>query len=306
MKQAKLVLYRCLQESLTNASRHGQASSIQVILQYDPAQVMLQVHDNGMGKEHIQYGFGLTGMSDRLAALQGKLYIDSQIDEGTMVTCTIPNQANEGSQQIKILITDDQPLIRESLGLLLGEEKDFQVRVAGNGKQAIDLCEQDKPDIVLMDINMPEMDGLEATKIIKETWPNIRIMMITTLEGVSYAAEALRLGAEGYLLKSIHPKELAATIRIVNSGGTMISQDVAHQLFQYQNVDVALNPYDLTERELDVLQGLIEGLRNKAIAQKLHLSEGTIRNYISSIYLKLQVADRNEAVEKTRNEHLIL
>lgn len=305
MKQAKLVLYRCLQESLTNASRHGQASSIQVILQYDPAQVMLQVQDNGKGKEQLQYGFGLTGMRERLSALQGKLYIDSQKDEGTMITCTIPNQANEGSQQIKILLADDQPLIRESLRLLLGEEKDFQVRVAGTGKQAVDLCERDKPDVILMDINMPEMDGMTATKMIKETWPDIRIIMITTLEDVSYAAEALSLGAEGYLLKSIHPKELAATIRLIYSGGTMISQDVAHQLFQHQNVNAALNPYDLTERELDVLQGLTEGLRNKAIAQKLHLSEGTIRNYISSIYLKLQVTNRDEAVEKTKNEHLI-
>ena len=302
MKQAKLVLYRCLQESLTNASRHGQASSIQVILQYDPAQVMLQVQDNGRGRAHIQYGFGLKGMNERLAALQGKLYVDSQVDEGTMVTCTIPNQVNEGSQHINILLADDQPLIRESLRLLLGEEKDFKVRVADNGKQAIYLCEQDKPDIILMDINMPEMGGMEATERVKETSPDIRVIMITTLEDISYAAEALRLGAEGYLLKSIHPKELAATIRLIYSGGTMISQDVAQQLFRHKHVQAASNPYDLTERELEVLQGLTAGLRNKAIAEKLHLSEGTVRNYISSIYLKLQVADRDEAIEKINKD----
>ncbi|WP_373233537.1 response regulator [Cohnella sp.] len=304
MKQAKLTLYRCLQEALTNASRHGQASVIQVLLQYDHAQMMLQVQDNGKGDDTLRYGFGLTGMKERLAPLQGKLYIHSQADAGTMVTCTLPNPSNEGGQKIKILLADDQPLIRESLRLLLGEEQDFEVTVVGDGKQAIMQCEQDRPDIVLMDINMPEMDGIAATKAINKSWPDIRIIMITTIEDVSLASEALRIGAKGYLLKSIHPKELAATIRLIYGGGTMISQDVAHQLFQHLSGDKAPNPYELTEREIDVLRCLTEGLRNKEIAQKLHLSEGTIRNYISFIYLKLQVNSREEAVEKARVECL--
>lgn len=156
-----------------------------------------------------------------------------------------------------------------------------------------------------MDIHMPEMDGLEATRQLKEKWPEIRVIIITTFEEITYAAEALRLGAEGYLLKALHPKELAATIRLVYGGGTMISQEVAQQLFQDQQLDTSLNPYDLTERELEVLQELTEGLRNKQIAQKLHLSEGTVRNYISAIYLKLQVGDRDEAVEKSRKEQLV-
>ncbi|CAH1197187.1 Protein-glutamate methylesterase/protein-glutamine glutaminase [Paenibacillus sp. JJ-223] len=306
MKQAKLVLYRCLQEALTNASRHGQASTIQVLLQYDHLQVMLQVQDNGKGDDNLQYGFGLTGMKERLAPLQGQLYIHSQAEAGTMVTCTIPNPSREGGQKIKILLADDQPLIRESLRLLLGEEKDFEVVVVGDGKQAVAQCGKDRPDIVLMDINMPEMDGIAATRSIKETWPDIRIIMITTIEDISLASEALRIGAEGYMLKSIHPKELAATIRLIYGGGTFISQDVAHQLFQNQKGDKAPNPYELTEREIDVLRCLTEGLRNKEIAQRLHLSEGTIRNYISSIYLKLQVGGREEAVEKVKAEFLLL
>lgn len=305
MKQAKLALYRCLQEALTNASRHGQASTIQVLLQYDHTQMMLQVQDNGKGDDNLEYGFGLTGMKERLAPLQGKLFIHSQTDAGTMVTCTIPNSSHEGGQKIKILLADDQPLVSESLRLLLGEEQDFEVVVVGDGKQAIEECKKNRPDIVLMDINMPEMDGIEATKFIKETWPNIRVIMITTIEDVALAAEALRIGAEGYMLKSIHPKELAATIRLIYSGGTMISQDIAHQLFQHKIGDKVQNRYELTEREIEVLGCLTEGLRNKEIAQKLHLSEGTIRNYISSIYLKLQVHSREEAVEKARIECLI-
>lgn len=298
-------MYRCLQEALTNASRHGQASTIQVLLQYDHTQMMLQVQDNGKGEDNLEYGFGLTGMKERLAPLQGKLFIHSQTDAGTMVTCTIPNPSHEGGQKIKILLADDQPLVSESLRLLLGEEQDFEVVVVGDGKQAIEECKKNRPDIVLMDINMPEMDGIEATKFIKETWPNIRVIMITTIEDVALAAEALRIGAEGYMLKSIHPKELAATIRLIFSGGTMISQDIAHQLFQHKIGDKVQNRYELTEREIEVLGCLTEGLRNKEIAQKLHLSEGTIRNYISSIYLKLQVHSREEAVEKARIECLI-
>lgn len=304
MKQAKLTLYRCLQEALTNASRHGKASTIQVLLQYDQAQIMLQVQDNGIGNDELQYGFGLTSMKERLAPLQGKLYIHSQADAGTMITCTIPNSSMESGQKINILLADDQPLIRESLRLLLGEEKDFNVVVVGDGQQAIAQCETDRPDIVLMDIHMPVLDGIAATKSIKEMWPDIRIIMITTIEDVSLASEALRIGAEGYLLKSIHPKELAATIRLIYGGGTMISQDVAQQLFQCQTGNKVPNPYELTERELDVLRCLIEGVRNKEIAQRLHLSEGTVRNYISSIYLKLQVNSRAEAVEKARIEYL--
>ncbi|KWX84730.1 hypothetical protein AMQ83_29015 [Paenibacillus riograndensis] len=98
---------------------------------------------------------------------------------------------------------------------------------------------------------------------------------------------------------------MAATIRLIYGGGTMISQEVAQQLFQDQQLEAPLNPYDLTERELEVLQELTEGLRNKQIAQKLHLSEGTVRNYISAIYLKLQVGDRDEAVEKSKKEQLV-
>ena len=305
LKQAKHTLCRSLQEALTNASRHGQASAIRVVLQYDTAQLMLQIQDNGKGTAQLRYGFGLNGMKERLAALQGKLYIDSQENDGTLVTCIIPNQNQEGERRIDIVLADDQPLVRESLRLLLGEERDFRLRTAANGRQALELCFAEPPDIVLMDIHMPEMDGLEATRQIKEKWPETKVIIITTFEEIHYAAESLRLGAEGYLLKTLHPKELAATIRLVYGGGTLISQEVAQQLFSEPQPGAPLNPYDLTGRELEVLKGLTEGLKNKQIAQQLHLSEGTVRNYISSVYLKLQVGDREAAVEKSIQERLV-
>ncbi|MGV2795106.1 response regulator receiver protein, partial [Clostridium perfringens] len=127
-----------LQESLTNASRHGRASRIEVTLQYDAASLMLQIQDNGAGSSKLQYGFGLNAMRDRLSALQGNLYIHSHEEQGTLVTCAIPNRVHEGTERIRVLIVDDQLLVLESLRLLLGEEKDMQVRVAGDGRQAME------------------------------------------------------------------------------------------------------------------------------------------------------------------------
>ncbi|MET3208241.1 UNVERIFIED_CONTAM: DNA-binding NarL/FixJ family response regulator [Paenibacillus sp. PvR008] len=305
IKQSKLTLYRCLQELLTNASRHGQANSIQVLLHYDRSQIIIQVQDNGKGSEDIKFGFGLSGMKERLSSLQGKLYFHSREDEGTIVTCSIPQlqDTDACNPEIKVLLVDDQLLIRDSLCLLLKNEPDFRVQTAEDGKVAIDRCASDPPDVVLMDVHMPEMDGIAATKLIKESWPNIRVVMITTFDDISYATKSLALGADGYVLKSIDPRELAATIRLVHHGGTMITQEVASTLFQ-QMTGTVKHPYGLTDRELEILHCLTEGLRYKAIAAKVHLSEWTVRNYISTIYAKMQVQSRDEAIEKAKTELL--
>lgn len=305
MIQVKLALSRCLQEALTNASRHGHASKIQVVLHYDLTHLMLQIQDNGQGVEELHFGFGLNSMKERLTPLQGQLFVDSQVDSGTIITCTIPNSFEASNQPIHILLADDQPLVRESMRLLLGEEKDLELVVVEDGLQAITYCEKHQPDVVLMDIHMPKQDGIETARQIKASWPEVRIIMMTSIEDSNIALQALHLGAEGYLLKSIHPKELAASIRLIHGGGTLISQEIAQHLFHNQFDSEKSNPYELTDREIQVLKYLVEGLRNKEIALKLHLSEGTIRNYISSTYLKLQVASRTEAVEKTIAEGLI-
>ncbi|NEW07894.1 response regulator [Paenibacillus sp. SYP-B3998] len=307
MKHTKLALHRCLQEGLTNASRHGQATSIQVLLHHEKDKISMQVQDNGVGREDLQFGFGLSGMRERLTSLQGQLYVHSRDGEGTIITCTIPYRQEEPQvDKIHILLVDDQLMLRGSLQSLLEEEPDFHVRTADHGKQAIEACESEQPDIILMDIHMPEMDGLTATKWIKEMWPDIRIIMVTSFEDVAYASKSLSLGAEGYVLKTTEPKELAATIRLVCHGDTMVSREVAKKLFQSDSEQAARIPYGLTDRELDILRCLSEGLRYKGIASKLYLSEGTIRNYMSSIYLKMQVRDRDEAVEKARNESLLV
>lgn len=215
---------------------------------------------------------------------------------------------------IKVLIVDDQELIRESLSIVLGGESDFEiVGLAEQGKRAVELTKQLSPDLVLMDIHMPLMDGVEATRQIKSQFPEVKVIILTTFQELEYVREALAAGAEGYLLKAIHPKDLAVGIRLVHHGGTLITQEIAKQLIAdwinpLEQPKVAKSKkinYGLTERELEVLEELAKGSSNREIARKLFLTEGTVKNYISNIYSKLEVTGRHKAVFKATEEGLI-
>lgn len=199
---------------------------------------------------------------------------------------------------INVIIVEDQLLILNSLKIILNATEDIEVvGSALNGQEALQQIEQLLPDIVLMDVNMPVMDGLEATRIAKEKWPSVKIIMLTTMQTRESAIGALDAGAEGYILKAIDPMDLAAAIRLVSRGETMISQEIARLLFSKPLGTSAPQPQaseldELSERELDVLKCLADGLTNSQIAERLFLSDGTVRNYISSIYSKLNVHSR--------------
>jgi len=215
-------------------------------------------------------------------------------------------------ETIKLIIAEDQELIRTSLQIVLSIEKDIAVvGLAEDGEQAIALCTDKKPDVILMDIHMPVMDGIEATKRIKQLYPDIKIIILTTFQEVDFVVEALQAGAEGYLLKAIDTKNLVAGIRVVGHGGTLITQEVAKMLFSehMHRLSGASGPtedkYILSKREQEVLHCLADGLDNRSIAEKLFLSMGTVKNYISNLYTKLDVANRTEAVRKAQNEHLL-
>ncbi|MNZ84386.1 Transcriptional regulatory protein DegU [compost metagenome] len=209
---------------------------------------------------------------------------------------------------IKVLIADDQELILESLHIVLSLEEDIEIAaLAKNGEEAVQGCEQFQPDIVLMDINMPVMDGVAATALIKKRFPDIKIIMLTSYKEVEYVLAALSHGAEGYLLKAIHPKDLAAGIRVVHAGGTLITQEMAGKMIKSMNHSSAVksNEYGLSARELEVLHKLASGLRNQDIAEALFLSEGTVKNYISTIYSKLHVKGRREAARIARDSGIL-
>jgi DNA-binding NarL/FixJ family response regulator len=221
---------------------------------------------------------------------------------------------------VRVLLADDQALIREGLAIILNTQPDFEVvGQAANGQEAVDLVARYRPDVVLMDIRMPVMDGIEATRRIKHAYPATHILILTTYDEDDLIFEGIRAGASGYLLKDITRDRLIAAIRGAAQGEAQIDPAVASQvLAEFQRMADALrrrtgevdpatqrtpqteddlpSVEDLTPREETILRLLTEGLTNAGIADRLHLSEGTVKNYVSEILGKLQANDRTHAV----------
>ncbi|MED1783246.1 hybrid sensor histidine kinase/response regulator transcription factor [Brevibacillus fortis] len=313
MQEMSLCLYRCLQESLTNAVRHGQASVITVDLYFESQQLRLQIEDNGNGMESIQFGFGLNSMAERLEIHQGTLSVHSQPGRGTVVICNVPLQVEPVHGKIRLLIVDNQVLIADSLQQILSQQSDFiVVGTANKGQEALEQCEQCQPDIVLMDVHLQGLNGLDALLEMKQRWPNMKVVLMTTFEDSTQAGTAMEYGAEGYMLKSTQPREMVEAIKLIYRGGTWIDQSIATRLFEEMRRQRELlekyspnDPNGLTKREIEILQHLSEGLRYKSIAAKMYLSEGTVRNYCSNLYSKLGVNNREEAVELARSKGII-
>ncbi|MEB9613098.1 hybrid sensor histidine kinase/response regulator transcription factor [Bacillus cereus] len=311
-KQSKMTLYRSLQESLTNAVRHGHSTEIIVSLHFEPQQIRLDVQDNGCGVEEWKDGFGLTAMKERVSQSQGRVIVYSKKGEGTLISCVLPKQVQLANEQIRLCIVDDHSFIRESLHTILGGLEDLQVvGMAEDGERALELCERLKPDVVLMDLEMPNLDGIHATKMIKKKCPDIRVLILSTFQNTERAKEIIRNGADGYVLKSIDSRELAESIRLVYRGGTMITHDLFHRMWE-ENEETGLFEsrsagieYGLTKRELEILKLLSQGSRYKTIASTLYLSNGTVRNYASNLYEKLGVKNREEAVQKAKDIGLL-
>ncbi len=206
--------------------------------------------------------------------------------------------------KIKVIIADDQELIRESLKIVLGVEDDFEVvATASNGKEVLDQIPKVHPDVILMDIRMPEMDGVECTRMVKEKYPSINIIILTTFDDDEYIYGALKYGASGYLLKGISMKELGDSIRTVVSGQAMINPEITNKVVKLfnqmaqSNFSIQINEdqtKELTNTEWRVIQKIGCGLSNKEIASALSLSEGTVRNYLSNILTKLELRDRTQ------------
>lgn len=311
-KQSKMTLYRSLQESLTNAVRHGHSTEIIVSLHFEPQQIRLDVEDNGCGVEEWKDGFGLTAMKERVSQSQGRVIVYSKKGEGTLISCVLPKQVQLANEQIRLCIVDDHSFIRESLHTILGGLEDLQVvGMAEDGERALELCERLKPDVVLMDLEMPNLDGIHATKMIKKKWPDIRVLILSTFQNTERAKEIIRNGADGYVLKSIDSRELAESIRLVYRGGKMITHDLFHRMWEEKEETGLFESrldgieYGLTKRELEILELLSQGSRYKTIASTLYLSNGTVRNYASNLYEKLGVKNREEAVQKAKDIGLL-
>jgi len=201
---------------------------------------------------------------------------------------------------MQVIICDDQALIRDSLAMLLNLEKDIEVvGQAEDGLEGVELTEQHQPDLVLMDLKMPGMNGVEATRQIHARWPGIKVLVLTTYDDDEWVFDAIRAGASGYLLKDTPRDEVIKAVRGTVEGKSFVDPAVAgklmHQVTSRQTQLSAAITNRLTEREVDVLKLLAKGFTNAEIAGRLYLSEGTVRNHVSAILAKLDVADRTQA-----------
>lgn len=205
---------------------------------------------------------------------------------------------------VKVLIADDQQLIRDSLRIVLGSYPEIEVSgVAGDGFEVLAEIERDVPDVILMDIRMPRMDGVMATREIKERFPAVKIIILTTFDDDEFVFSALRHGASGYLLKGVGMEELRQAILTVETGGAMINPDIAAKVvkqFSHMNENaLAIQTVEGAEKELTptewkIVREVSRGYSNKEIAGRLHFSEGTIRNNLSSVLSKLGLRDRTQ------------
>lgn len=240
------------------------------------------------------------------------------------------------AQRIRILIVDDQTLVREGFRKLLELEPDFEVvATAGNGEAALVIIEQlyemgIPPDVILMDIRMPHMDGIVATRSIKSRWPDAHIVILTTFDDIELIHAGLQVGALGYSLKDITAEQLAFTVRTAARGQVLLQPDIASKVFAsfspapfMQTTPVTLPAIShtpdastvttsstyidampfvepLTEREQEILSHVAQGASNRQIAERLYVTEGTVKNHMSSILSKLGVRDRTQAVLRAK------
>ena len=200
---------------------------------------------------------------------------------------------------IRIVLADDQTIIREGLCSILESYEDMDVvGQASNGREAYDMVMRFKPDIVLMDIRMPVMDGVEATRIIKRDLPEAKVIILTTFEDDDYIINAMTFGASGYLPKDIGSKKLIEAIRDGYSGSIILPGKIASKITSLlaHNKSEQVELSDFSQREQDIIRLLVDGCNNKEIAEQLYLTVGTVKNYITQIYSKIGANDRANAV----------
>ena len=214
------------------------------------------------------------------------------------------------SEKIKVMLVDDEQLIRSGLKIMLETYPDIEViHQAGNGREAFECCQMEVPDVVLMDIRMPVSTGIEGTKLIKEAYPEVKIVMVTTFQDTEYIVEAMQYGASGYLLKDSSYEAIYDGIKVALSGKVVMDATVSEKLVMQPKAPTMIEKTDissfgLTEREIELIRLVSQGLNNKEISEALFLSEGTVKNNISTILSKLALRDRTQLVIFAYDHHI--
>lgn len=217
-------------------------------------------------------------------------------------------------EKIKILVVDDHTLVREGFARLLEMVPDFEVLgQAAKADEALKFLEEQQVDIILMDIRLPGVNGIELTRTIKEKYPDVEVIILSMYDEEEYVSEAVRGGASGYVLKDISPEELIRTIRVVHSGGSLINPALARKVLKslaggqkkFLSLKKSKELKELSERELQVLQLVADGNSNKAVGEILIISDKTVKSHLRNIFRKLEVNDRAEAVACAMRKGLV-
>jgi NarL family two-component system response regulator LiaR len=209
------------------------------------------------------------------------------------------------SNPIRVMIVDDHSMVRRGLAAFLKVYPDLElVGEARNGQEAVQVCEQVQPDVILMDLIMPEMDGMTATRTIRERYPHVQVIALTSFQEKELVQQALQAGAIGYLLKNVSATDLAEAIRAACVGRSTLAPEAIQALIQVESRGLTRD-YDLTPREREVLALLVEGLSNPEIAERLSVSRSTAKAHVSNILSKLGVSNRAEAVALAIQQKLV-
>lgn len=213
---------------------------------------------------------------------------------------------------IKVMLVDDQTMLRQSLKFII--EQDSKIEVvgsAGNGKEAFELCEELLPDVVLMDIMMPECDGVEGTRLIKSKYPHIKVIILTTFNNDENVKSALKNGAAGYILKDLDPDDLILAIKSVSKGMSIMHQNVFDSVVKRVNEEEeeapekAQSAVHLTDREISVIRLIVDGKSNKEIGAILFITEGSVKNVVTGILEKIGLKDRTQLAVYAVKNHLV-
>ena len=306
-------LLRIVQEGITNVYKHAHATHVQIIITSDRDWLTLILKDNGRGfdmsettavtREH----FGLKIMQERAESVNGRWQIISTPGQGTQIQLQLPcarQTTTDGATYTwRVMLVDDHALFREALGNMLRPHGLQIVGTAANGREAETQVASFQPDLILMDIHMPEQDGLETTRRLKQQFPRIKIVMLTMAEDEALLLQALKYGASGYLLKNLPAPQFLSLLNEVMAGKIIIAPSLATKaltaLAQQDDTTPTIEETEvapLTDRQQEVLTCLAQGMSNKQIGEQLHISENTVKYHVRQMMGRLQLETRHELI----------